>query len=83
MSLLVGFSGAVRDGVHSTGTVVSIVLAVAVGFFAGIPWGVGVFFAGYFVSLMLGNRAGDRFLHNALAGLEEEEARRGGSAPDL
>ena len=60
--ILVGFSGAVEQGYRSIGMVVSLVLALLVGFVLGsFHIGFGVFIAGTVVAHIVARRAGDDF----------------------
>ena len=57
---MAGISGAVEDGVRGLGIVISLVVAVIVGWLThSYGWGLGMFVAGYAVSLIWGQMAGD------------------------
>ena len=71
---MVGFSGAVEDGTRATGIVVSLVVAVTLGWvLKSTAIGLGVFLAGYAVTLVWAHFAGESFRARQWQDLERED----------
>jgi hypothetical protein len=61
---MVGFSGAVEDGIRNRGMVVSAIVALALGYvYRSAIVGIGAFVAGSLIASLWANHAGERFRH--------------------
>jgi len=72
--MLVGFGGAVEDGVRSVGTLVALVVAVVLGWaYGSVLVGVGAFVAGVLMATLFARHAGQAF--------RERQSREGRDGP--